>query len=504
MHKINEKLILDRGNRLDILLSTCIVKRRAELVHLLSSFPPNQKLLDVSSSGGESVLEFGPPTSSEWQLYLKSSQGALAREEPGLDALYRVQTVLDERREALVHRIDARDSLQNQFERLVALFEARLKGNDIDLETEFDSTAVVDAESVRSLETITIVHHARAVSAGNARSEDLSSVYRAMLMQQQGVFSKFEDMQRSIDQASKNYEKVLDQNDWIVAISRQQRKENVVLSPWRMTNLEETVAALRRRACDLFEEISSASQSIRESADDAEGAEYVALMTGLARKMNRLNCEDRVEEFTKLQADVVEPLLKRYAPRLVEDEFLETTLDGEGGVVEAVWDRFFELDDSNVTAEILDLEHAKAQVKLLTQKERLNNHIRKKSFRYHLVGTLLAVHQNLLVVQRVDSMVPKVDDPKTLLDVVGRVATTEFFKGTPREQHAVADCALFALEWFGFSDAFDHLSIPPKRHGGEPLPSVGDVASALQERLFRAREMVAFVEHAKSGFLKFM
>jgi hypothetical protein len=248
------------------------------------------------------------------------------------------------------------------------------------------------------------------------------------------------------------------------------------------------------------------------------------------------------DERYDLQVRVVEPMLRRYMQHQEHEDNRRNALNEEtefpeppDEIDEDLWKSLHwygrrGADDRRRRRAIYDTtltEFTKAEEEAASELARIR-------WPHYVLLTLLAAQQHVVVAHTIAGMLPEESrpprrvDPQMLMDLLGGLAGTQFWEGTPRPEQAIADCATFLLEWFqvgptaeryheilvervaSASDVGTLLSVArrsdanrPERwrlfHISAPLPTLREAAAALEARASRARDMAALARFASQG-----
>lgn len=502
-----------RADRAQFGLNGCLVRRRLALVGVLKELPPTEGMVHVARQDGQLIFEAPPPTEQEWRVAADAMQdSAFWQSDIGIEALWEVEGRLEGLRYALDQCRRELDAVQTALDARVNAFVAHGGGSD--------RTA-----------TLAVLHHRRCVLAARHAAQpvpDLVNVFREILCGLERPFTDLPALTDRVHAAAAHLARFLDAHDPIWK-DESGRCANVATDPWKMdpAAVDEAVRVMQSRFVGVATVVDQSAWALADLAEKAAEAEYDALLTGLGRRMNRLErdigelmeqeAEDEGKRFRHgpeldrlanerdaLQVVVVEPLLRRYAAR-----YLRASADDAPDDVPAeAWADFHEYGRrSKADYEEFALLHAQAQEAVVEGKQRIAADLAPKRWRYYVLGTLTAVQQHLAAAWQVrrrltapDQSVGGSDDepvrPEQLVAAFAEVVDAEYWRGTPRSAEAFADCLAFLFEWFAigplharYLEALERPEPDPNapkaravQRVGAPLPDLHKVAALLAAR----------------------
>jgi len=519
-----------RADRAQFALHGCLVRRRLELIRVLKAFPPTEGMIHVVRQSGEVVFDAPPPTADEWRLAADSMQdSSFWQSDVGIEALWDVEGRLEGLRYAHAQCRRELDAVQSALDERVNAFVAHGGGNS--------HTA-----------TLAVLHHRRCVLAARHAAQpvpDLADVFREVLCALERPFTDLPALTGRVHAAAAHLERFLESHE---SVWKDEHCTNVATDPWKMdaNAVDEAVRVMQSRFVGVATIVDQNAWALRNLAEEAAEAEYDALLTGLSRRMNKLEhdigelmekeAEDEGKRFRHgpeldrianerdtLQAAVVEPLLRRYAEKFFPMSADDPDWAKDGYIPEEAWADFHDYGRRSRAdhAEFVHL-HADAQAALATRKQQVAADLAPKRWRYYVLGTLTAVQQHLAAAWQVRRRLTAPDHsvasdepvrPEQLVAAFGEIVDAEYWRGTPRSAESFADCLAFLFEWFAIGPLQERylaaLATPepdpnaPKARAvqrvGAPLPDLHAVAALLATRANRAREMVTLARLASSG-----
>ena len=564
--------LLARGDATVRQLDACVVRRVEALRRLLKRLPPTEGLLHVVRSNGDVVFTDPPPTVEEWNRHVDAlPEGSFVSVDEG------VATLVDLKGRVRMGGELVR-SATNEFERLQAELDEQVNAFVARQDPSAPIEPANDDRFAR-LDTLAVLEHRRAALAavGSLASRVAPSkadVYRMLLRRDVDAFAQLPAKADAITRQAAAHGELLESVRCVARdvdvdaapCSNGDACDNAASNPWRIDRAasKRTLAQLKQQCAPVARQLASVAQKLRSLAALTAGLEYEVLMGSLGQKMDAYdrridkllsssssNASDaseaeRVgEERYDLQVRVVEPMLRRYTQHQEEqhqeheqarrDASNETEYpeppkppkppEAPDEVDETLWKELYWFGRQGAA----DLRrrrevYAATLTAFRRAKEEAAAELARVRWPHYVLTTLLAVQQHVVVAHAIENMLlpnkesrpPQRVDPQLLMDLLGGLAGTQYWQGTPRAEGAVVDCATFLLEWFqigpteqryhealvaGVAAASKNNAPSARRRfwTGAPLPTLREAAAALEPRVGRTRDLAALEKHASRG-----